>query len=97
MFNVLIVLLTLALPVLFAQDLSIINLTQADFDEGDSKVAKWSLFLENLSNNESIRDSDLTGADNHDVTAWGLGHVQIGKDARISKAVSDSAKAKIKP
>lgn len=45
----------------------------------------------------AIDGRPVTGADNHDVTAWGLGHVQIGKDARISKAVSDSAKAKINP
>ena len=39
----------------------------------------------------------VPGADNHDVTPWGLGHGGIDNDARVIKAISDAAKARINP
>ena len=48
------------------------------------------------------RDSALdgfsvVGADNHNVTHWGLGHGGIDNDARVVGAIEGRAKAKIKP
>lgn len=39
----------------------------------------------------------VSGADNHNVTPWGLGHGGIDNDPRVIKAITDTAKAKINP
>ena len=55
-------------------------------------------FLINYYQRDGVIDGGpVPAADNHNVTAWGLGHGGIDNDARIIKAVSDSAKAKINP